>query len=581
MEKTKSKTVVEKPTHSKQPIYQIISKTAWQHPYLFVSMLFVLTATFTMQSGSVLCDVVLPSVGVFALCIMALLHILHHYIQTNQKIILGSGIVFSGAIAVLFGMLLNDTANPQGFILNMGLAAIAGTFIFLGIKDKLTAKHIIVMLFAAAFLLRIALIVSLPMNSHQHDFGSSLKGTGHIGYIEYLYEHHHLFDGDPTTVYQFYHPPFHHILAATWLTVQTFLGIPYSNACENIQLLTMFYSMIAMVIGYKIFRQLNLHDKGLIFATAILVFSPTFILMGTDMNNDMLSVTFLLGAMLNMLKWLKNKRFRDIIGIALCIGLGMFTKLSVWMIAPAIGLLFIYIFFEDIKNFKKYLLQYLTFGVICIPIGLFWSVRNLIKFDVPLTYVPLLSKNSAQYIGNIPTMQRLFDFRLFQFENVGDQFTMYGGKYNEYNPLIALFKTSLFDEGYTAKNYPHIAGFNTILFWAAVILGVAGFVSMVYFMIKKNKELALFPKILIGITYIVLLGSYYVFCFDFPHVCTENIRYASPLVLFGAYFVGLAIQNLHCKDNRRVPIAVGNILCTATVVFCATSTILYDIVSYY
>lgn len=63
--------------------------------------------------------------------------------------------------------------------------------------------------------------------------------------------------------------------------------------------------------------------------------------------------------------------------ISLCVGLGMMTKLSVWMVAPAIAFVFLYVFFKNLKDFKKYLVQFLCFGVVCAPLALWWQVRNL------------------------------------------------------------------------------------------------------------------------------------------------------------------------------------------------------------
>ena len=125
----------------------------------------------------------------------------------------------------------------------------------------------------------------------------------------------------------------------------------------------------------------------------------------------------------------------------------------------------------------------------------------------------------------MPYAKRLFDFGLNQYANVGDQFVTYGASYNEYNPLVALFKTSMFDELINTNNYPKIAGFNIILFWSAVIIGIFGFAAMIYaFCKRKNSALNNAHKIFIALIYAVFFVSYYIFCFQFPFVCTENIN---------------------------------------------------------
>ena len=96
--------------------------------------------------------------------------------------------------------------------------------------------------------------------------------------------------------------------------------------------------------------------------------------------------------------------------------------------------------------------------------------------------------------------------------------------------------------------------------------------------VKKTDELETVTKIFIGILYSTIFISYYIFCFEFPHVCTENIRYAVPLIVIGAYFVGLAVQRLSGKEVGRIKRAVGNVICTAVIIYSASSALVYDLV---
>lgn len=90
------------------------------------------------------------------------------------------------------------------------------------------------------------------------------------------------------------------------------LGIDYYAAGENVQILTLFYSSICMVISYKIFRQLGLKGRGLVCAVAIVAFCPTFYIMAGSVNNDILSIAFMLAAVLNTLYWYKIRLSREL-----------------------------------------------------------------------------------------------------------------------------------------------------------------------------------------------------------------------------------------------------------------------------
>ena len=559
-------------------IYIDIFESVWNFPIISAALLCFFSMAFISGGQVSKLGLIITSLAIFALGCCAAFYEIYHKVNKNRNLILVLSLILCALYASFFGSAVYSSAGPAVSILNIGLATVTGIYIYLGVTDRLTTRNIILLIAASAFLIRFAYILYFSISAHQHDVSYIGSGEGHIGYIEYFYKNGHLPDFDVREVNQFYHPPLHHIISAVWVKIQTLMGIKYENAFENIQILTLFYSTLCLILSYRIFRLLNLNGKGLIFAFAIIAFNPTFIIMSGSINNDILSITFILGAVVNTLKWYRNRSYKNIIGIALCIGLGMFTKLSVWMVAPAVAFVFIYVFFKNIHSFKKYLAQFAVFGIICVPLGLFWSIRNLVMFNVPITYVMKLSETSKQYIGDIDIFKRMFDFNVSQFENVGDQFTMYGGKYNEYNPLVALFKTSAFDEGINTKNYYNIAGFNTILFWFVVIVGIIGFAAMIYMFVKKTDELETVTKIFIGILYSTIFISYYIFCFEFPHVCTENIRYAVPLIVIGAYFVGLAVQRLSGKEVGRIKRAVGNVICTAVIIYSASSALVYDLV---
>lgn len=553
--------------------------TIARHPYILTAFLCFLSISLTTGKNISFLQSLVPTVGIFLLGVCAAAYISFNDIKKHQKLYASVMIIGAAVFAFLFYIFVLMSENVPYMFLNIGLLVIAGVFIYLALTNKLGHRELLLLLFAAGFLLRLVYVMYTPITMRQHDVGTFGKTSGHSAYIEYIYRNFGLPDIDVRTVSQFYHPPLHHTLAAIWLRIQTLLGIKYEYACENIQILTLFYSSICMILSYRIFQQLNLKKAALVTAVSIIAFYPTFFIMAGSINNDILSITFILGAILNTIYWYKNPNIKKIIAIALCVGLGMMTKLSVWMIAPAIAFVFIYVFLSDIKNFKKYLLQFAMFGIICIPLGLWWSIRNLTGYGVPVSYVPMLSKTSDQYIGNIPFIQRLFDFNLEQFQDVGDQFTRYGGTYNEYNPTIALFKTAMFDEGITVKNYPDIYGFNTVLFWSSVIIALVSFVTMIIMLINKNKELDFPMKAFIFILYGVFFVFYYVFCYRYKHVCTENIRYIVPLVVIGAYFIGLAIQHLNTKNTTIYKKVIKKFIYAIVGIFCASSIFVYDIVS--
>ena len=572
-----------------RPFYISIFEMIYSHPIISAALLcffcLMLTNGNNFGDGVTLISLVMPSVGVIALGIFAGLYTMQSKPDDRKNKFISFGIMAAGVIAaVVFCMLVIFKQHYAYSLLNTGLAVITGIFVSFGIRGKLTVRNGILLIMAAGFLIRLCYIISDPITTIQHDVGSVGSGKGgHITYIEYLYNNKMLPDFDVRTKNQFYHPPLHHIFAAVWLQIQTWMNIKYEYAFENVQLLTLFYSTLCMILSYKIYRQLDLKGISLITATAVIAFCPTFYWLAGGINNDILSITFMLGAILNTIYWYKNQTIKNIINIALCIGLGMMTKLSAWMVAPAVAFIFIYAFFKNIldkdnRNIKKYIIQYISFLAVCAPLGLFWSVRNYIRDGVPIGYVLQLSKTSKQYIGDIPVMQRLFDFSAYQFSDVGDQFTMYNGSYNEFNPLVALFKTAMFDEMVTVKNFADIDGINKMLFWSAVVIGIIGFISMIFVSFRKVKEMSVPMKIFLWLLYSVIFVSYYIFCFKFPHVCTQNIRYTVPLIVIGAYFVGYAVKYLLGDDANKIQRTAGSLICGTVTLYALSGILVYGVV---
>ncbi|MCI5656367.1 MAG: glycosyltransferase family 39 protein [Candidatus Pseudoruminococcus sp.] len=516
---------------------------------------------------------------IFLLCVIFFIIIItFSQSKTDEKFKVTA--VKSSGYAILFfiGYCIISIQQKSGaflFLFAVFLAVIYGLYCY--INDTLDTKKVIMILFILAFALKLAYVLYTTVHQRQHDV-ENFDGAsrGHAAYILYILNHWYLPDFDVRMHWQFYHPPLHHFIAAIWLKIQSSLGIATEASYEGLQYLSLFYSSISMYLSYRIMQELRLRRTGLIVAFAIVAFHPTFIILAGSVNNDILSVAFMLGAILNTLVWYKNQTIKNILKIALCIGLGMLTKLSVWMVAPAVAIVFIIVLIQNRDKFKKLILQMLAFGVVSIPIGLFWSVRNYLMYKVPFTYVPELSKTSSQYIGNYSVLDRLFDFNFSQFESVYTQFVFYSGKYFEYNPTIALFKTAMFDEVINDTYYPEIKYSGIVLFWSGVVLALLGFIAIIYMLIRKKSMKPAF-KVFFATLTAIILASYYIFCFKFPFTCTQDVRYVVPLITVGAVFIGLWLTKTLGKKTKSVKV-FQIAVCAITVCFCISSAITYTLI---
>lgn len=487
-----------------------------------------------------------------------------------------TGMMLIGIIVSM--LIISYVKNKAVAIAIIALIAAVIGIIILTATNAVSDKTVIALLIFLGIAIRFVYILYTTAHDRQHDNGIWGGQEGHLGYIEYWYQNGlKLPDFDVRTRTQYYHPPLHHMLMAGLLKVLTVFGVEYNKATEAIQILPMLYSSLSMIIGYRVFRLVKLKGTPLIAATAILCFHPTFIIFGGSYNNDMLLLPFMLGAVMWGLRWYRDPRMGNIIGLALCIGLGMMTKLSGWMVAPAVAFLFLVILIKNIKKPLKYIGQYAIFGVICVPLGLWWQVRNLVKFNVPITFIPDFGPQSFMYSGNLPLTKRLFDFGNGQLSFVYGTFTPLGASYNEYNPTLGLFKTAMFDECNNSINdlhYPQIHVTGPLLFWISVVLFLLCFICFIISMVRKSEAVSGIERIYFAVLFTVVLVSYYSFAISYPHSCTFNIRYAMLLIPLCAMGMGLAMQKT--KESQK---AIGHwfrrFMYLLTAAFCVMSYLVY------
>lgn len=460
------------------------------------------------------------------------------------------------AVACLLSTLIFNQTQTISVLPIMigGMAIVVGVYCFLAVNKKLTTENIVILLFAAGFIMRLGYALYTPLTStsrlRQHDLYAFGSEKGHSGYIEHFYNNgFKLTDFDPTTVTQFYHPPLHHFIAALWMRLLTTFGMSYERAITSLQFLSLFYSCCCMFVTERILRKINLKGIGVIIGVAIAAFHPTFILLSGSVNNDILSILFFLLSIFTTLKWYKDPTTKNILLIALSIGLGMMTKLSVALVAPPVAIVFLIKLVQEKKKRSNYVGQYCAFGCVCIPLGMWFSIRNFIKFDVPFNYVQKLSETSEQYIGNYSVYERLFDYSYHPFDNVFLNRLSTGADYYEYNPFVAILKTSLFGEYNFADTNASITPYCRILLCLNVVMIIFALCTMVYYLIKKNNYLDTTMKIFFCVLYAILMINFITFCFQYPHNCSMDYRYIVPTLVIGAMFIAIFAEQ--CEKNMK------------------------------
>ncbi len=464
-------------------------------------------------------------------------------------------------VLAVFGVIfLYSGAKNKMLVLEPVLLLLtAGAFFLL--KKKLTGcslKEQLCSLFimAAGFTLKLSYSLETPSTERQHDLTAvfaqkDIYKYGHLGYIEYIMKHHHLPDGfDIHEAWQFCHPPLHHIISAVWVSFnENVLRLQHEHAMFTIKTLVLFYTMCIMITVYKLLRHFGLHGKALLIPLVIVNFTPQFVFFSASMNNDVLSVMFIMLAVLFTLEWYDDRTLKRILKIAVCIGLGMMSKMSASLIAPPVAAVFLTAFIRNIKKEWKPLIgQFACFGAVCVPLGLWFGIRNYLKWGIPITYVqelPISAEESLCYVTRHTLMERLFDFSPYQYSYRNIFFCIDTGfNYVEFNPMVGLFKMSVFNE------YIFLSGRSEVfhifcytLFWLNFAIAMFSVFCKVRSLFVRRGA-AIEKKLFLLMFHVVLILGFYKLAIEYPFAFSMNFRYISPIVPIGALFIGTFLSDL-------------------------------------
>ena len=393
-------------------------------------------------------------------------------------------------------------------------------------------------------MLRTCYVLYTAVWTRQHDVIDFGTGEGHAGYIEYIYSNLALPTGDPREKWAFFQPPLHHIISALWMRFCAHFGLPYRQVQENVQLLTLFYICAVTVITFFICRELKLGSWGTRIVLVIVCFHPALTLMSGSINNDALSLVLSVLSVYLVILWYRSPSYRLIIMLALSIGLSMMAKLSGGTVAPAVAALFLLKLIKDKEHRGGYMLQYIVFGIIVFPLGIWWEIKNMVKYGMPFNYIPGVGEQL-----NAGIFMRLFDLRTC---NIYPCLISNGDPYDEYNVFLTLFKTALFDDANLGMESTGINLFAVILFVTALVLAVISLIATILVITDKKNIYAMSfeHRLLFGVLYITLLISYFSFALGSDNYSAMNFRYIALTVVVEAIFLGVFADA--CRDTHHI-----------------------------
>lgn len=460
------------------------------------------------------------------------------------------------------------TQSKEGWIRSimlLGVGVCAAIALILLIKTKrLKAETVIILLILAGMIMRVGYMLYTSLGQRGHDV-AGFNDSGHLDYIYQIFKTGRL---PQAYDYQFYHPPLNAILQA--IVVRVFSWFQPNQGLyqlfEASKIVPCFASCALLLVCYSLFRELRMSARAIALSLGVLAFQPTFYLFSASINNDSLMLLFYMIAVLYTVRWYHDPSLKNILVIALAIGLGMSTKLSAVTVAAFTAPVFLLMLARRVreKNALPVIGQYAAFAAVCLPLGLWYTVRNRILFHISYRYMYTLSRWNDLYCGDQSLVKRFLSFPVEQLVN-----PLYCKPYTDYNIWVYLAKCAVFGE-YSFERSALVAAPFTLSNLLLIVLSIAATI----YVILRGKEAGVFARFGLLWIWLIQMGSFVMFNLMYPFGCTMDLRYIVPTVIVGAAYLGIALDDL--KSRNKV---IGNLLflsgAAAIALVAVASTLFY------
>lgn len=437
-------------------------------------------------------------------------------------------------------------------------------------KQEHTKAAVVTILYIG-MIMRIGYMLYTPCTVRSHDLWMlDVNSSGHAGYLLNILQRGQL---PESNVRQFYQQPFYYICGALFsrvinMVLHTVQGPTGSyDLVDAAKTVSCVASCISLLASRAIFRECGITGKGLIASMALVAFLPAFYLTGGRVGPDALVAMFMILAFLYTFRWLKSPDWKNTIILAAIYGLGMMTKISCGTLAIITACIFLWKFVKEIreKRGRTLFVKFIVFGIISLPAGLWYSIRNYIKFGQPLNYVLKISKKVQLYTGDRSIVQRVIGIDISNWMK-----TPYADPWSDYNFPVYALKSALFGEfSSTSYHLPVICPAVLLIF--ATILAIICTVILCY-NIKDRIERKQFGKLnqvktrkassqlngsgqdmytgMALFSCFIFYGSMIWFYIQYPFGCSMDFRYMTFLVVPIGILLGKYMEQNNRNENR-------------------------------
>lgn len=344
-------------------------------------------------------------------------------------------------------MIANQGIGAEKIHMGMWICILLGTFLFVG--DILMASRgereekILRWILLLGCIMRIGYTFYNGVFSRVHDvwYYDDYTQNSKASYLMWLIERGKLPD---TYEGQLYHQPFSYLFTAgvcKILQLMTYDRNIYFVGSIGGKLGSCIASCMTMLFSLKLCKELKMKQESKILVMWFVAFLPGMYLAAGRIGEDAFSCLFAVMEIYMSLKWYHNSNIRNTIYTAIAFGFGLQTNLS--CILP-MGLLVILVLEKmvgDHDAVKKYIGQTAIFAGIAAPLGLWFYIRNAIRFGIPFTYINEQEVGNILWTGEHSLWER---FAPINWRNLIS--SPYANTYEDYNLSTYFLKSEIFGE---------------------------------------------------------------------------------------------------------------------------------------
>lgn len=401
-------------------------------------------------------------------------------------------------------------------------------------------QYLIYLPFAIIFLgivFRLLYFAVYGYSSYQHDH------YYHIEFIKYFAENWTL--PLPDKALEFPQQPLYYFLTGKFFAILDYFGMPEKNILMMIASLSTAMMSATLIIAYATIKQITKSAFILNTSLGFLAFTPSFVFLSAQINNDPLNYFLAALALYNIVLYHNTNRGKHFAYALIFSALVFLTKVSSGMISIILFIVLLRKYFVEIQNSADKDLVLLHVKLFAIVI-LFFLGLSFLRVYLPSTG-EFLFVNSGVFKGQeIKSLDFSYfmSFRIIDLINEGQSYV--------YDKHFMPVKQSFFTWQYATmllgeydfKTVMESLVLNKMVYFFSLIY-VVGLGAFLYYF----KKIPLIIKIFFPIVVInqLLIAN---FAFSFPSVCNTDFRYNSPAILLWAIVLGSGLYQLYSNVER-------------------------------